>query len=900
MRTTARLFAGVAALVVIVAVPPMALWHFRSAYLPDHVPSASEVATWLTSEDTGRFFLLLLVGVGFVAWLQLVVAIALELVARLRGITVPRLPGFAWAQRTAAALLLVVLTSTAAEATELAGDGTPSTHVVVPGDSLTKIAAGELGSAARYREVFDLNRGVRQPDGRSLQDPGLLRPGWVLQLPDDPDCEEVIVRPGQTLTQIAREQLGDASRYREIFDLNRGRTQPTGHLLDDPDTIHPGDVLRIPRPPKPAAGGGGAPAAAVFARAPESCQPAEPPSPPPRPLEPPEPPGGETPTPTNQPSKTVTPTADADDGSSVVLTSVGGVLAAGLLTLLVVRRRRAQRRRRPGHRIHIEESGPFEHALRSAAHPATVEDLARALQTLAGQVGDDLPKLRAVKIGTEGIKLRLAGKSKPVEPFVKSGPSEWRLDSTANLDGDGVPPPYPALVSLGHTQKRDLVLIDLREVGVLTLGGDREAVEPVLLAMAWDLAAAPWTARTQITLVDVGRISAEAHPDRLRFTSGWDEAIESLEPEPDRPQVLLSAIPLTGDVVQRLQSLRLDAVVAAHDEDVVLPGAWHLDVTNRFTPVEVLDEDIELQRLSPAQVGELVSALAEADEPKQVLHHEYRGVPPEEEGLPEPRQTCEPAAPVAPHPTVAATPSLQLLGPVRLHGADPQAVEGKKLNRLTELAAFLALHPGVTADEISRQLGTDTQPWSAATRQGYISRLRTWLGRDENGDPYVPNVDARHGGYRMSDSFTSDWRIFRDLARRGLADRDSGVSDLQQALDLVRGTPFGTVSAGRYAWSSWHQREMIDAIVDVAHTLADAYQKAGDLPAARRAAMRGLLAEPVSEILYRDLLRIEYRAGNLAAVRQTADKLAALAASLELELDEETSALVSALLAGRS
>jgi hypothetical protein len=64
--------------------------------------------------------------------------------------------------------------------------------------------------------------------------------------------------------------------------------------------------------------------------------------------------------------------------------------------------------------------------------------------------------------------------------------------------------------------------------------------------------------------------------------------------------------------------------------------------------------------------------------------------------------------------------------------------------------------------------------------------------------------------------------------------------------------------------------------------------------------MRGLQAEPVSEILYRDLLRIEYRAGNLAAVRRTADKLAALAASLDMELDQETSALVCTLLAGRS
>jgi hypothetical protein len=515
------------------------------------------------------------------------------------------------------------------------------------------------------------------------------------------------------------------------------------------------------------------------------------------------------------------------------------------------------------------------------------------------------PGSRALPAGLRRQNLVVAGEGESAggwQPFVKSGASEWQLDPSARLDGEHVPPPYPALVSLGHTADPHLILIDLREAGVITLDGDRDAVEAVVLAMAWDLAVAPWAARTQVTLVGAGRTSAEHHPDRLRFASGWHEAIDSLEPQPARTQVLLSAIPLTDDITQRLLISGIDAVVTARGDDVELPGAWHLDLRNQFTPVEILGEDVELQRLSPTQVSELVAALADADdiaESERVSTDESRKVPPDESDVPEAVQVRDPQVSIAPRPAATAMPSLQLLGPVRLHGADPQAVEGKKLNRLTELTAFLTLHPGVTADEISRQLGTDAQPWSAATRQGYISRLRTWLGRDENGELYVPNVDACHGGYRMSDSFTSDWRHFRDLASRGPAERDHVISDLQQALDLVQGTPFSNVPPGRYAWSSWPQREMIDAIVDVAHTLADAYQKAGDLPAARRAAMRGLRAEPVSEILYRDLLRIEYRAGNLASVRETADKLAAMAASLDVELDEETSALVTSVLTAR-
>ncbi len=894
-----RLAAALAVVVTIILAPPLALWHFRSAYLPDHMPNAAEVVAWLTSEDNGQLFLLMLVGAGIVAWLQLVVAIVLEVLARLRGSNAPRLPGFGWAQRIAAALLLVMLTGTAAKAAEPPGDEAQPTHVVAPGDSLTKIAAGELGSPARYREVFDLNHGVRQPDGRSLQDPGLLRPGWVLQLPRDSDCEEIVVRPGQTLSQIAREQLGDAGRYREIFDLNRGRTQPTGHQLDDPDTIRPGDILRIPRPAQPAAGGGGGAPAASFLRASETCQtPQPPPTPPPRPPAPPSSPPSVRPlAPSDHPSRSVSPPADADDGSSIVMASVGGLLAAGLLTLLATRRRRAQQWRRPGHCTRNKQPGQLENTLRATAQLGTVDDLDQALRMLARHAGSALPNLRAVKIGADGIKLQLAGTSKPIKPFVKIGASEWQLDPSVHLGGEHVSPPYPALVSLGYTADRELVLIDLRGAGVLTLEGDCDAVEAVVLAMAWDLATAPWAARTQVTLVGVGETSAGHHPDRFRFAPDWDEAIESLKPQPDRTQVLLSAIPLTGDVAQRLLPSGLAAVVAAHGDKVPLPGAWHFDVANQYTSVEALGEDVELQRLLPVQVSELVAALAQADEPDHEPADENRNVPPEKSDEPDLVQVRPSAVSVSPHSTSIV--SLQLLGPVRLYGADPQAVEGKKLNRLTELAAFLLLHPGVTADEISRQLGTDAHPWSAATRQGYISRLRTWLGRDENGELYVPNVDARYGGYRMSNSFTSDWQHFRGLASPGLAGQNYVLSDLQQALDLVQGTPFSNVPPGRYAWSSWQQREMIDLIVDVAHALADTHQKVGDLPAARRAAMRGLLAEPVSEILYRDLLRIEYRAGNLPAVRETADKLAALADSLDVELDQETSALVSTLLAGR-
>lgn len=47
------------------------------------------------------------------------------------------------------------------------------------------------------------------------------------------------VKPGDTLSKIAKDQLGDANAYMEIFKANKDQ-------LSDPDKIKPGQVLKIP------------------------------------------------------------------------------------------------------------------------------------------------------------------------------------------------------------------------------------------------------------------------------------------------------------------------------------------------------------------------------------------------------------------------------------------------------------------------------------------------------------------------------------------------------------------------------------------------------------------------------------------------------------------------------
>ena len=142
------------------------------------------------------------------------------------------------------------------------------TWTVSKGDSLWSIAEKTLGSGRRYHEIEALNQGRIQPDGRTLDSANFLLPGWILQLPagahvpagvgDGPtsgaeraghgggshaQSETVIVDPGDTLSQIALDELGDARLYPEIAAANH---------IADPDLIHPGQTIHIPVPEAPA------------------------------------------------------------------------------------------------------------------------------------------------------------------------------------------------------------------------------------------------------------------------------------------------------------------------------------------------------------------------------------------------------------------------------------------------------------------------------------------------------------------------------------------------------------------------------------------------------------------------------------------------------------------------
>ncbi|MEU4245462.1 hypothetical protein [Actinoplanes sp. NPDC026619] len=74
-------------------------------------------------------------------------------------------------------------------------------------DSLSQIAQRTLGDPARAGEILELNLGRPQSDGGSLTGSGQVRPGWILQLPDD------ATGPDVRLGRAGSGQAGGAKPY---------------------------------------------------------------------------------------------------------------------------------------------------------------------------------------------------------------------------------------------------------------------------------------------------------------------------------------------------------------------------------------------------------------------------------------------------------------------------------------------------------------------------------------------------------------------------------------------------------------------------------------------------------------------------------------------------------------
>lgn len=98
-----------------------------------------------------------------------------------------------------------------------------------------KSSKAERMERARKRQRVASIRGVDVDDAKELV--RHLRERDAEEVPAEPRI--YVVKPGDNLSKIARELLGDASRWSEIYEANKDR-------IEDPNLIHPGQELDIP------------------------------------------------------------------------------------------------------------------------------------------------------------------------------------------------------------------------------------------------------------------------------------------------------------------------------------------------------------------------------------------------------------------------------------------------------------------------------------------------------------------------------------------------------------------------------------------------------------------------------------------------------------------------------
>ncbi|MGW1768229.1 LysM peptidoglycan-binding domain-containing protein [Streptomyces sp. NPDC002073] len=257
-----------------------------------------------------------------------------------------------------------------------------------------------------------------------------------------------------------------------------------------------------------------------------------------------------------------------------------------------------------------------------------------------------------------------------------------------------------------------------------------------------------------------------------------------------------------------------------------------------------------------------------------------------------------PAAPLLPHqnaPEQDVEPTgvqIDVLGPLRIQGG----ADGAHSPRTTAVAALIHLRPGRTTDALCQAMDP-INPWSTRTLHSRLSELRNAIGDHTDGQPLLPRPKSG-AGYRFHPAVTSDWQQFQKLATKGLAaGPDTGIEDLEAAMALVRGKPFG----GRtLPWADPVVQDMLSRVTDTAHTLARWHTDGdqADLDAARRTVQTALEVEETSEVLYRDLLTIEWAADNAAAVRKTIARLQQMARTYDITLDNATEDTIALVLSG--
>ena len=660
----------------------------------------------------------------------------------------------------------------------------------------------------------------------------------VKPTPALPTCT---VQPRDSLWRIADRHLGDPFRWREIFELNQGRSFDDGGVLRDADLIRPGWQLLLPAdavdatPPEPVVATTdlvpvttSAPMPATTAEAPAAAPPV-----------------------VVNPSHTADATSDdsaddsVDDSMEADYAVPPGLAAttlvlAGAVSTIAGLRRRQGRLREPGRGISLPDAAVLsvERTVRAAADLDGAERVDLALRALASQV-EHPPPIDAVRVHADEIEVLFQEPAAGGDgPFSGVGTRAWCLPSSVPteslIERAARGCVAPALVGIGRSDAGD-VLIDLEAGGPLAVHGESADVSGVLLSLILDLATHRWA--DDVRVVAVGLPATGLHVlDRVELVDDLDAAVEDIvvESEANRtalerlgaestwharladvgegwtPTVLVLGTEVdpaaVGRALERLRDLPGVAVVSASPEEAPIDRLRRLIVASGRAQVALLPLDIVLQPAALpddvlAGIDELVAVAARA-EPGEVLIGEGPGDVIDLRDL-------------VPDDLPSTRVIVRILGRVEIDGGRSPIDR----RRVIEFVTLLALHRrGLTEGQIKAALWTDQEPSTNAFNQ-VVSRARVALGLDSTGQPHVRYVEDCV--YRPGPELITDWSLLEAAWRsaRAVADPPS-FKRLEEALDTVRGLPFEGTKGYEWAYEL-ALPSTVDAVVDEARSLIE-------------------------------------------------------------------------------
>lgn len=740
------------------------------------------------------------------------------------------------------------------------------THQVVSGDTLWDIAAQHLGEPRRWPEIWELNANREMGQGRIFDDPSLILPGWVLDLPLDPPAVEA---PQEIAAEVAPVQAPEIPPAVPPTVSAEVTPAMSSGVWSDPSIVPTTLPVRAPAPST-----------------------------------------SSVPTITtvlgDRSDSTGAAVADAADTlpqppaapRSGQLVAIGGSLLVGsaLFAIEGVRRRRLRAASiRSRTVLPSQQCQRIERRIRALGDTERLVRLDLVIRAATAQLIDDEIPVLMVSMAPDGAAALTPSRRHPARPPWLDADGTWQLSAEVSDDdllemGIGTTSPTVTLVQIGIAPSGDEVYLDLEAAGLVVIRNAPAAEgRAVLASIVANLQLSPFAEVDDIVVF--GELRGLDNGTRpVRHLSSIDDLEHHLEGiaaaqdgaspftlrcrgrggERWEPTIVVAPGPFDTHIAERLvAAARRSSVTVVASEIEVEPAVglhhtddgWVLEIPGH-TPMA-----LDLARIPPDVLSMLDLTLAETgsgivEEPPLVPFDQFSEATPDDEN---------PALGVV---FVEPMIVVRLFGPVDVVDQYGASI-GFDRARSVELLAWMVTHRHRSTRSAAR-----TAMWEVdirdATFANIVSDARRSLFRAvtlTDGSEWIERTLTDelplHTGI-VSDAELLE-RAFDDARIHGdTAENEKMIRRLEERLGAIRGLPFEGTS---YLWPDAEglSSALVLLVISAVGLVADHHLARNDVAGVFAATDIGLRVLPAHEELIALRLRAHLAVGDLAGARHEWD-----------------------------